>query len=135
MGKDCACLSVVLVLECIAVRDWCTDTAYGQGLRLSLVVLVLCALVYGYGLWAKACFSVVLALSALCAHWCTDTAHGQGLRFLSVVLVLSASGAHHVHGELMWRLFFSGPCTLVHCQGFPPLFPLVAPLSVVVSVG
>ena len=35
MGKDCACLSVVLVLSAIAAR-WYADTAFGQGLRLSL---------------------------------------------------------------------------------------------------
>ena len=36
MGKDCACLSVVLVLECIAVRVGVRIRLYGQGLCLSL---------------------------------------------------------------------------------------------------
>ena len=75
MGKDCACL---------------------------FVVLVLCALVYGYGLWARACFSVVLVLSASCAHWCTDTAYGQGL-----LLLLRGPGAQRelralVYGYGLW---------------------------------
>ena len=96
------CLSLVLVLGCIAVRVGVRIRPYGQGLCLSLVVLVLCALVYGYGLWAKACFSVVLALSALCAHWCSDTAHGQGLR-----LFLRGSGTQRewrslVYGYSLW---------------------------------
>ena len=122
-GQDCACLSVVLVL------------------RASLR-----ALVRGYGLWARvvrvspwswcsvrfarigvrirpmgkdcACFSVVLVLSAICAHWCTDTAHGQGLRFLSVVLVLSASCAHWcadtAYGQGL-RVFLRGPGAQRHC--------------------
>ena len=56
MGKDCACLSVVLVL-CASFARSCTDTAYGQGLRVFLrgpgVQCDLRALVYGYGLWAR----------------------------------------------------------------------------------
>ena len=118
------CLSVVLVLGCIAVRvgvrirpygqglslslrgfgarvhcpaRWCTSTAYGQGLCLSLVVLVLCALVYGYGLWARACFSVVLVLSASCAHWCTDIAYGHGL-----LLFLRGPGAERELSALVY---------------------------------
>ena len=49
MGKVCACLLVVLVL----CAHWCTDTAHGQGLRLFL---------RGSGTQRE------------CVHWCTDTA-------------------------------------------------------------
>ena len=87
----------------------CTNTAYGQGLRLSLVVLVLVARIgvrirpmgkdCAFCPWSlcsarvarigarirlrgKVCafFFVVLVLSASCAHWYADTAYGQGLR-------------------------------------------------------
>ena len=91
MGKECACLSVVLVLVFTAVR---------VGVRILLM--------------GKdcACFSVVLVLCSSCAHWCTDTAYGQGLRFLSVVLVLRASCAHWcvdtAYGQGL-RVFLRGP--------------------------
>ena len=73
VGKDCACLSVVLVLVFTALRFGVRLSLYGQGLRLSL---------RGSG-----------ARVHCRARRCTNTAYGQGLRFLSVVLVLSASCA------------------------------------------
>ena len=126
----------------------CTNTAYGQRLRLSLRGLVALrkfrAFVYGYGLWARACFSVVLVLRAICAHWSVATAYGQGLRvflrgpgvqcdlralvhgyglwariaLFSVVLVLSASCAHWyadmAYGQWL-RVFLRGPGAQRHC--------------------
>ena len=58
MGKD-SCLSVVLVLECIAVRVCVRILPYGQRLSLSL---------RGFG-----------ARVHCPARWCTNTAYGQGL--------------------------------------------------------
>ena len=53
MGKDCACVSVVLVLSA-SCAHWCADTAYGQGLRLFFRVLVLvCSVldIFGVPVW------------------------------------------------------------------------------------
>ena len=57
-------------------------------------------------------FSVVLVLSASCAHWCTVPAYGQGLRFS-----VRGPGAQRelralVRGYGLWarlRVFLRGP--------------------------
>ena len=68
MGKDCACLSVVLVLECIAVRVGVRILPYGQGLSLSLRgfgARVFSA--YGYGDVGKACACLPVFLVLVCS--------------------------------------------------------------------
>ena len=65
------CLSVVLVLGCIAVRVGVRIRPYGQGLCLSL-----CG--SGARVYCR-------------ARWCTNTAYGQGLRLFFRVLVLVCS--------------------------------------------
>ena len=76
MGKDCACLSVFLVLVFTAVCDLISATAR-VGVRIRLM--------------GKdcACLSVVLVLGAI-ARVGLGTAHGQGFACLPVVLVLIA---------------------------------------------
>ena len=125
-GQGCACLFVVLVLGCIAVRVCVRIRPCGQALSLSLrgfgarvycrarlcadtsmwasigIVLVPpwfwcscslpCALVYEYCLWAR--FALVSCGPGALRVGVRIRPMGKDLRFLSVVLVLSASCAH-----------------------------------------
>ena len=119
MGKDCACLSVVLGLECIAVCVGVRILPYGQGCACLSVVLVLgciavrvCVRIRPYGQGLSLSLHGFGALVHCPARWCTNTAYGQGLRLSLVVLVLSSSCAHwcadraYGHGLL---LFLRGP--------------------------
>ena len=97
MGKDCACLSVVLVLSA-TLRVGIRIRFFGQGLRLPL---------RGPGAQRH------------CARWYADTAYGQGLR-----LSLRGPGAHvfsaghHRRPGLLHEAWCSvGPCAQAQGQG------------------